>query len=87
MPQDSWKKDLEEILRPILESGFDLEDPEPEYVREFEQDTLIAKAGSDEGYDLSIVEKVRERDFMPKKKQEKGKPKGGSKKSGSQKKK
>jgi len=87
MSQDSWKKDLEEILRSILQSDFDLEDPEPEYVFEFKQDTLAAMVGHDEGYDLSIVEKVRERDFQPKKKQEKGKPKGGNKKSGPQKKK
>ena len=78
---ENWKKDLDEVLRPILESGYDLEDPEPEYVREFEQDTLAAKVGFDEGYDLSIVESVRERDFAPKKKQGKGKPKRGNEKS------
>jgi hypothetical protein len=83
----SWKKDLDDVLRPILESGYDLEDPEPEYVLEFKEDTLAAKVGFDEGYDLSIVENVKERDFMPKKSQGKGKPKGGVKKSRGQKKK
>jgi hypothetical protein len=83
----SWKKDLVEVLRPILESGYDLEEPEPEYVREFIEDTLAAKVGFDEGYDLSIVESVTERDFTPKKSQGKGKPKGGDKKSRGQKKK
>jgi hypothetical protein len=83
----SWKKDLDEVLRPILESGYDLEDPEPEYVLEFTEDTLAAKVGFDEGYDLSIVENVKERDFMPKENKGKGKPKGGVKKSRGQKKK
>jgi hypothetical protein len=83
----SRKKELDEVLRPILESGYDLEDPEPEYVRDFIEDTLAAKVGSEEGYDLSIVETVKERDFMPKKSQGKDKPKGGDKKSKAQKKK
>ncbi|WP_288006322.1 hypothetical protein [Thermofilum sp.] len=87
MQGGSWKKDLDEVLRPILESGYDLEDPEPEYVREFTEDTLAAMVGFDEGYDLSIVETVKERDFLPKKSQGKGKPKGGDKKSKAQKKK
>lgn len=87
MQSGPWKKELDEVLRPILESGYDLEDPEPEYVSEFIEDTLAAKVGFDEGYDLSIVETVKERDFTPKKSQGKGKPKGGGKKPKAQKKK
>jgi len=86
MSHGNWKKDLDEVLRPILESGYDLDDPEPEYVREFEEDTLFARVGLDEGYDLSIVENVRERDFAPKK-QGKGKPKRGNEETRPQKKK
>ncbi|MCI4407766.1 MAG: hypothetical protein JHC26_01650 [Thermofilum sp.] len=84
MSQDSWKKDLEEILSPILESGFDLEDPEPEYIHEFKEDTLAIEAGFDKDHNLGIAKKAGDRGLEPKKKQRRGKFKGDSKKSGTQ---